>query len=47
MGARHEIGTFCEPGGAPGRNGIAVCDFTGRGVEGLYIAEYCYERSAV
>ena len=24
---------------------ITVCDFTGLGVEGLYIAEYCYERS--
>jgi len=24
---------------------IAVCDFTGLGVEDLYIAEYCYERS--
>jgi ornithine cyclodeaminase len=25
---------------------ITVCDFTGLGVEDLYIAEYCYERSA-
>lgn len=41
-----EIGTFCESGGAPGRDGITVCDFTGLGVEDLYIAEYCYERSA-
>jgi ornithine cyclodeaminase len=28
------------------KNGpITVCDFTGLGVEDLYIAEYCYERS--
>ena len=24
---------------------ITVCDFTGLGVEDLYIAEYCYERA--
>ncbi|HLY20455.1 MAG TPA: ornithine cyclodeaminase family protein [Bryobacteraceae bacterium] len=41
-----EIGKFCESGGAPGGDGITVCDFTGLGVEDLYIAEYCYERSA-
>jgi ornithine cyclodeaminase len=27
-------------------DGIIVCDFTGLGVEDLYIAEYCLERSA-
>ena len=27
--------------------GITVCDFTGLGVEDLYIAEYCYERGTV
>ena len=26
---------------------ITVCDFTGLGVEDLYIAEYCYERSGI
>jgi len=41
-----EIGTFCESGEAPGRDDMTVCDFTGLGVEDLYIAEYCYERSA-
>jgi ornithine cyclodeaminase len=29
-----------------GEGPITVCDFTGLGVEDLYIAEYCYERSA-
>ena len=38
-----EIGTFCEH---PRHSaGLTVCDFTGLGVEDLYIAEYCYERS--
>lgn len=27
------------------RDGISVCDFTGLGVEDLYIAEHCYRRS--
>ncbi len=27
------------------RDGITVCDFTGLGVEDLYIAEYCYQKS--
>jgi ornithine cyclodeaminase/alanine dehydrogenase-like protein (mu-crystallin family) len=30
--------------GEPDR--LIICDFTGLGVEDLYIAEYCYERSA-
>jgi len=38
-----EIGTFCERPWHP--DGLTVCDFTGLGVEDLYIAEYCYERS--
>jgi ornithine cyclodeaminase/alanine dehydrogenase-like protein (mu-crystallin family) len=38
-----EIGSFCErPQPA---TDLTVCDFTGLGVEELYIAEYCYERS--
>jgi ornithine cyclodeaminase len=38
-----EIGEFCERRESyPG--GITVCDFTGLGVEDLYIAEYVYER---
>ena len=43
--ARVEIGAFCEAPAACDRGGITVCDFTGLGVEDLYIAEYCYERS--
>jgi len=38
-----EIGSFCEHPHQP--DGLTVCDFTGLGVEDLYIAEYCYERS--
>ena len=38
-----ELGAFCESGGTT--RDIAVCDCTGLGVEDLYIAEYCYERS--
>jgi len=41
-----EIGTFCESGDRPECFGITVADFTGLGVEDLYIAEYCYERTA-
>lgn len=39
-----EVGAFCESG-APHPDGITVCDFTGLGVEDLYIAEYCFNRS--
>jgi ornithine cyclodeaminase len=38
-----ELGAFCESPPPFDRNGITVCDFTGLGVEDLYIAEYCYE----
>ena len=38
-----EIGTFCER--PQPSDGLTVCDFTGLGVEDLYIAEYCHERS--
>lgn len=38
-----EIGAFCESPVSFARDGITVCDFTGLGVEDLYIAEYCYE----
>ena len=40
-----EIGAFCESGAGRKVVGIVVCDCTGLGVEDLYIAEYCYERS--
>ncbi len=40
-----EIGEFCQNGSAPRPANVVVCDFTGLGVEDLYIAEYCYERS--
>ena len=36
-----EVGAFCESAPAWERSGITVCDFTGLGVEDLYIAEYC------
>lgn len=39
-----EIGRFCEAPRAWDTTGITVADFTGLGVEDLYIAEYCYER---
>lgn len=37
-----EIGAFCESRPQWDRAGITVCDFTGLGVEDLYIAEYCH-----
>ena len=40
-----EIGDFCLHPRAPAPGAITVCDFTGLGVDDLYIAEYCYERS--
>jgi ornithine cyclodeaminase len=40
-----EIGEFCLKPPALDPDAITVCDFTGLGVEDLYIAEYCYERS--
>ena len=40
-----EIGAFCELRPQWDR-GVTVCDFTGLGVEDLYIAEYCYQFTA-
>jgi ornithine cyclodeaminase len=40
-----EIGTFCTGTARPAAGDAIVCDFTGLGVEDLYIAQYCYERS--
>ncbi len=40
-----EIGAYCGGPATLPSGAIAVCDFTGLGVEDLYIAEYCYERS--
>lgn len=37
-----EIGDFCERPRPVAPGGITVCDFTGLGVEDLYIAEYVY-----
>lgn len=45
FGRAVELGTFCESHTDWDRAGITVCDFTGLGVEDLYIAEYCYERA--
>ena len=36
-----EIGAFCESQPDWDRSGPTVCDFTGLGVEDLFIAEYC------
>ena len=41
----HEIGAFCAQPWTVPPDAITVSDFTGLGVEDLYIAEYCYERS--
>jgi ornithine cyclodeaminase len=40
-----EIGAFCRKPAAA--DGMVVCDFTGLGVEDLYIAESCYENRPV
>ena len=40
-----EIGEFCVHPRSIASDAVSVCDFTGLGVEDLYIAEYCYERS--
>jgi ornithine cyclodeaminase len=40
-----EIGEFCMAPAAAAARDLTVCDFTGLGVEDLYIAEYCYERA--
>jgi len=40
-----EIGEYCLDPAMPAPDAISVCDFTGLGVEDLYIAEYCYERT--
>jgi ornithine cyclodeaminase len=37
-----EIGTYCDVPAPFDSAGITVADFTGLGVEDLYIAEYCY-----
>ena len=37
-----EIGTYCQAPVAFDSAGITVADFTGLGIEDLYIAEYCY-----
>lgn len=44
-GRAREVGAFCQAPESILADGITVCDFTGLGVEDLYIAEYCYERS--
>jgi len=40
-----ELGAFCTAPPGWDRAGVTVCDFTGLGVEDLYIAEYVYERA--
>jgi ornithine cyclodeaminase len=41
-----EIGTFCKSPEQVAGDDITVADFTGLGIEDLYIAEYCFERAA-
>ncbi len=41
-----EIGQFCQNPRPVPADAITVCDFTGLGVEDLYIAEYVYEKVA-
>ena len=40
-----EVGTFCAAPVEWDRRGVTVCDFTGLGVEDLYIAETVWERT--
>jgi ornithine cyclodeaminase len=44
-----EMGAFLERGGGSGEQPaeLTVCDFTGLGIEDLFIAEYCYENRPV
>jgi ornithine cyclodeaminase len=39
-----EAGVFCDAPVAFDSQGLSVCDFTGLGVEDLFIAKYCYEK---
>ncbi len=41
-----EAGSFCDAPRRPPEGAITVCDFTGLGVEDLFIAEHVYEASA-
>jgi len=40
-----EVGTFCASPVEWDRGGVTICDFTGLGVEDLYIAETVWERT--
>jgi ornithine cyclodeaminase len=39
-----EAGVFCDAPVAFDSRGLSICDFTGLGVEDLFIAKYCYEK---
>jgi ornithine cyclodeaminase len=39
-----EMGSFCDTPEPPDPSGVTVCDFTGLGVEDLFIARYIYEK---
>ena len=39
-----EAGVFCDAPVVFDSQGLSVCDFTGLGVEDLFIAKYCYEK---
>jgi len=40
-----EAGEYCESPVAPSAEGVVVCDFTGLGVEDLFMAEAIYDRA--
>ena len=40
-----EVGAFCDSPVEWDRDGVTVCDFTGLGVEDLFIAEYSYGKT--
>jgi ornithine cyclodeaminase len=41
-----EAGAFCDAPVSVAGQGLSVCDFTGLGVEDLFIAQYCYKKAA-
>jgi ornithine cyclodeaminase len=41
-----ELGEFFETPRPVPHGEVTICDFTGLGVEDLYIAEYCWEKAA-
>jgi ornithine cyclodeaminase len=46
LGRTVELGEFLEAPRRLAPGAVTVCDFTGLGVEDLYIAEYCWEKAS-